>query len=136
MCIWATFCVILWGVKSPDDSDALAFSAAVATEIRAEMGRQHMSVRALARAVGTDHVKLNNRLNKEPRSGRPIPFGTLELWKVCHALNISVRELVDRATEAVGVSDDEETGVAARGRPVAGRKRTKTRTASHGHQSA
>lgn len=94
-------------MSDPDPAARDAFARLLASEIRAEMGRQGLSVRALARRADMDHVKLNNRLRKEPRSGKPIPLGALDLYDLCEALGISVGELVDRVA---AMAQDEAHG--------------------------
>jgi transcriptional regulator with XRE-family HTH domain len=70
------------------------FTAQVAAEIRAEMGRQRMSQEALAARIGISQQSLSRRLLGT------YPFNTIELAKAAEALNVPVGRLLSRAVSA------------------------------------
>lgn len=72
----------------------MTYAPNLAAEIRAEMGRQKISVAELSRLSGLHRSLLHRRLGAES------PLDTDELLAVAKALGLSVVELVARAQAA------------------------------------
>lgn len=68
---------------------------AISAEIRAEMGRQKRSGRAVAEAMGVSHMYLSRRLNGQT------PFDTADLERLAAALDVPVSKLLPVAERAV-----------------------------------
>lgn len=66
----------------------------IAAEIRAEVGRQRMSLTDLAKATGSTKQKLSKQINTEEQK-LEIP----DLTAIAAALNLRVSDLVIRAEE-------------------------------------
>lgn len=77
--------VMVLAMTTPD-----SFAAAIAMELRAELGRQNHSRRWLAEQVGHSHVTVSRWLN----DGH-MPLGAL--GEMCNALGIEAAELVATA---------------------------------------
>lgn len=86
------------------DDFATRFSDALVTEIKAEMGRQGLSSRGLARLIGANAQFVSSRLDGgNPRTGERVILNVRDLAAIAHALGLSEVDLVARA-EAVAVS--------------------------------
>ncbi|WOF23797.1 hypothetical protein N8K70_03715 [Microbacterium betulae] len=74
------------------------FSDALVSEIKAEMGRQDLSSRALARLIGSNAQFVSSRLDGgNPRTGERVILTVRDLSAIAHALGLSELELVSRA---------------------------------------
>lgn len=84
-----------------DEELATRFSDAMVSEIKAEMGRQDLSSRALARRIGSNPQFVSSRLDGgNPRTGERVILNIRDVVMIADALGLSYVELVQRA-EAV-----------------------------------
>lgn len=83
-------------------TDGRAFSAAIASEVNAEMARQGIrSARAFARLLGdSNHTSVNHKLS--PHTATFVPMTTIDLARYSEALGVTPSELCRRAELAVG----------------------------------
>lgn len=70
------------------------FAEAIATEVRAEMGRQRKTQADLAAALGITPYTAGRRLKATP------PFDTIELYKVAEWLAVPVEQFYPRTDGA------------------------------------
>lgn len=100
-------CVSLVGMPPVPSSEYLArFSAALVSEIKAEMGRRDLSQSALARLIGQNKQYVTTRLGAgNPRTGRRVEVNVPDLFAIAGALDLDPTELVGRAREVVGEPD-------------------------------
>lgn len=83
-----------------DEELATRFSDAMVTEIKAEMGRQDLSSRALARLIGSNPQFVSSRLDGgNPRTGERVVLNIRDVVMIAEALGLSYVELVKRAEE-------------------------------------
>ncbi|MFB7843592.1 hypothetical protein [Microbacterium sp. NPDC056052] len=82
-----------------DNEDfAVRFSDALVSEIKAEMGRQDLSSRGLARLIGANAQFVSSRLDGgNPRTGERVILTVRDLAAIAKALHVSEVELVSRA---------------------------------------
>ena len=81
-----------------NDDFAVRFSDALVSEIKAEMGRQDLSSRGLARLIGANAQFVSSRLDGgNPRTGERVILTVRDLAAISRALRISEVELVSRA---------------------------------------
>lgn len=79
------------------------FSQALVSEIKAEMGRQDLSSRALGRRISASSQYVSARLDGgNPRTGERVTLTVKDLSAIAHALGLTEVELVERAQHAVG----------------------------------
>lgn len=84
-----------------DEELATRFSDAMVSEIKAEMGRQDLSSRALARRIGSNPQFVSSRLDGgNPRTGERVILNIRDVVMIADALGLSYVELIQRA-EAV-----------------------------------
>lgn len=77
------------------------FSDALVSEIKAEMGRQDMSSRALGRLIGASAQYISSRLDGgNPRTGERVVLTVRDLAAIAQALGLDEIELISRAQEA------------------------------------
>lgn len=89
-------------VMRGNEDIARRYGDALMREIRAEMARHDVSsVRGLAELTGMNHATLNSRLNRDSRTGKRVPLGQEDLWRIAEALDVNVYDLVRRASAAV-----------------------------------
>ena len=69
--------------------------ASIPAEIRAEMGRQNVSLKVLSEKTGIDSSTLSRRINKEKAD-----LSVNHIEKIAAALELPVWELMRRADEA------------------------------------
>lgn len=68
----------------------------IAAEIRAELGRQNLTKRGLADMLGEPHVTVTRWVNGDG----PMSFDAMDA--ICHALGVSVVDLLARAEQKRG----------------------------------
>lgn len=97
--------------------EAARFSDALVLEIKAEMGRQGLSSRALGRLIGKSSQYMSDRLDGgSPKTGERVTLSVRDLFAMANALGIDEVELARRAasaatsasTYALAASDDED----------------------------
>ena len=80
------------------NDDPRRFSDALVSEIKAEMGRQDLSSRALGRLIGASSQFISARLDGgNPRTGERVLLTVKDLASIAEALQLSEVELVARA---------------------------------------
>ncbi|MCT2087329.1 hypothetical protein M3D75_14495 [Microbacterium enclense] len=81
------------------------FSDALVSEIKAEMGRQDLSSRALGRLIGKSSQYMSDRLDGgSPKTGRRVLLNVTDLAAIAEALGIRTADLTLRAHHvALGV---------------------------------
>jgi hypothetical protein len=82
------------------DEDELAnrFSDAMVSEIKAEMGRQDLSSRALARLIGSNPQFVSSRLDGgNPRTGERVILNIRDIVVIAKALGLDYVDLITRA---------------------------------------
>lgn len=81
------------------------FSDALVSEIKAEMGRQDLSSRALGRLIGKSSQYMSDRLDGgSPKTGRRVVLNVSDLASISEALGIRTADLTLRAHQvALGV---------------------------------
>jgi transcriptional regulator with XRE-family HTH domain len=72
------------------------FAQSIAAEIRAELGRQHLTKRGLADMLGEPHVTVTRWVNGDG----PMSFDSMDA--ICEALGVSVVDILRRAEESKG----------------------------------
>jgi DNA-binding Xre family transcriptional regulator len=70
------------------------FAQRIAAEIRAELGRQHLSKRWLAEQIGQPHVTVTRWVNGDG----PLSLDWMDA--ICEALGVSVVDVLARAVES------------------------------------
>lgn len=81
-----------------DDELATRFSDAMVSEIKAEMGRQDLSSRGLARLIGSNPQFISSRLDGgNPRTGERVVLNVRDIVVIANALGLSYVELISRA---------------------------------------
>ena len=81
---------------------AQRFAEALVTEIKAEMGRQDLSSRALGRLIGKSSAYMSDRLDGgSVKTGKRVILTVRDLSAIAHALRLSEVELVERAQRVV-----------------------------------
>lgn len=74
------------------------FADAMVTEIKAEMGRQSLSSRALGRMIGKSSQYMSDRLDGgNTKTGRRVVLNMWDLAAIAGALNLTEIELIRRA---------------------------------------
>lgn len=85
--------------KGSADQIAALYSQAIVSEIKAEMGRQNMSSRALGRMIGHSSQYVSMRLDGgNPKTGELVTLGVDDLVAMTSALGIDPTELLTRAS--------------------------------------
>lgn len=69
-----------------------SLNSTIAAEVRAELGRQNLSQRELARRLGWTQVKVSRRLRSVS------DLKTAELEQICHALGVPITDLLAEAS--------------------------------------
>jgi len=83
------------------------FSDALVSEIKAEMGRQDLSSRALGRKIGASSQYMSARLDGgNPRTGERVILNVRDLAAIASALGLSYMELIKRAENVARHRDD------------------------------
>lgn len=92
--------------------DGSTLAAALVEEIRVEMARKRIgSVAELARRMGWNQSKLNERMNRS-RSGGRVPIGVEDLAEIAAGLDMDPLRLMQRAVETAAQqpsADEQET---------------------------
>jgi hypothetical protein len=71
---------------------------ALVSEIKAEMGRQDLSSRALGRLIGESSQYMSTRLDGgNPRTGERVTLNVRDLYSIASALRVDPLELMARA---------------------------------------
>lgn len=79
-------------------------SAALVSEIKAEMGRQDIAAATLARMIGENKQYVSSRLTAgNPHTGKRVPLSMPDIAAIASALHLSPRELVARAERGAGI---------------------------------
>ncbi len=74
------------------------FSDALVSEIKAEMGRQDLSSRALGRKIGATSQYMSARLDGgNPRTGERVILNVRDLAEIASALGLTYMDLIKRA---------------------------------------
>lgn len=85
---------------------AQRFSDAIVSEIKAEMGRQDLSSRALGRKIGASSQYMSARLDGgNPRTGERVILNIRDVAEIASALGLGYLTLIERA-EAVAHQRD------------------------------
>ena len=88
-------------VRMTETEYAERFSDALVSEIKAEMGRQSLSSRALGRLIGKSSQYMSDRLDGgNVKTGRRVILNVWDISSIAKALGLSEVELIQRA-EAV-----------------------------------
>lgn len=83
------------------------FSDALVSEIKAEMGRQDLSSRALGRKIGASSQYMSARLDGgNPRTGERVILNVRDLAAIASALGLPYMELIKRAENVARRRDD------------------------------
>lgn len=86
---------------------ATRFSDAMVSEIKAEMGRQDISSRALARLIGSNPQFVSSRLDGgNPRTGERVILNIRDIVMISAALGLNYVELLERAENVVRRQQD------------------------------
>lgn len=81
-----------------DETFATRFSDALVSEIKAEMGRQDLSSRGLARLIGSNPQFVSSRLDGgNPRTGERVILNVRDIVLIAGALGVPHGELIERA---------------------------------------
>lgn len=90
-----------------DEEFANRFSDALVSEIKAEMGRQDLSSRGLARLIGSNPQFVSSRLDGgNPRTGERVILNIRDIVQISNALGISHLDLITRAENVARRRDD------------------------------
>lgn len=90
-------------IRMTETEFAERFSDALVSEIKAEMGRQSLSSRALGRMIGKSSQYMSDRLDGgNVKTGRRVILNVWDISAVANALGLSEVELIQRA-EAVAL---------------------------------
>lgn len=90
-----------------DEELAKRFSDAVVSEIKAEMGRQDLSSRGLAKLIGSNPQFISSRLDGgNPRTGERVILNIRDIIVIASALGIPWAELMTRAENVARRQDD------------------------------
>lgn len=85
------------------------FSDALVSEIKAEMGRQSLSSRALGRLIGKSSQYMSDRLDGgNTKTGRRVILNVWDISAIAKALGISEIELIQRADNVARRRQDYE----------------------------
>lgn len=92
-----------------DDELATRFSDALVSEIKAEMGRQDLSSRGLARLIGSNPQFVSSRLDGgNPRTGERVILNIRDIVMIANALGMSHLDLITRAENVARRQQDYE----------------------------
>lgn len=114
------------------DDEAIQLWRAIVSEIKAEMGRQDMSSRGLARRLDTNPQYVTYRLNGgNPKTGELVILDVRDLSAMARVLGLTEVELIERAERAVELSRSmipasARTERAAKLDEIKGRKRSRS----------
>ncbi|WP_102191529.1 hypothetical protein [Microbacterium aurantiacum] len=90
-----------------DEELAKRFSDAVVSEIKAEMGRQDLSSRGLAKLIGSNPQFVSSRLDGgNPRTGERVILNIRDIIVIASALGMPWAELMTRAENVARRQDD------------------------------
>lgn len=79
------------------------FSAALVSEIKADMGRRELSFRGLAALLGENPQYVTSRLGAgNPRTGKRVEMTVADLLVIASALGTTPNKMLDRAKLAAG----------------------------------
>lgn len=88
---------------------AQRFSDALVSEIKAEMGRQDLSSRALGRLIGATSQYVSARLDGgNPRTGERVTLNVRDVAEVADALGLTYIDLIERAENVARTRQDYE----------------------------
>lgn len=88
------------------DDYAARLSDALVSEIKAEMGRQDLSSRALGRLIGQSSQYVSFRLDGgNPKTGERVTLNVRDMGSIASALGLPLEELLRRAQEAAARSE-------------------------------
>lgn len=86
---------------------AEAFAAALLSEIKAEMGRQSLSSRALGRLIGKSSQYMSDRLDGgNVKTGRRVMLNVWDISTISKALGLTEVELITRAENVARRPED------------------------------
>lgn len=90
------------------NSDYLArVSAALVSEIKAEMGRRDLSARGLAALIGENPQYVTTRIGAgNPRTGKRVEINVADLSLIAGALDLDPRDLLTRAMDQAARGDE------------------------------
>lgn len=89
---------------------AARFSRALVSEIKAEMGRQDLSSRALGRLIDRTSQYMSFRLDGgNPKTGERVPLNVEDLYAIASALGTDARDLMSRAATVVAKGEQVAT---------------------------
>lgn len=84
--------------SDPVDNYSQRLADALVSEIKAEMGRQDLSSRALGRLIGETSQYMSMRLDGgNPRTGERVTLNVRDLYSIASALHIDPLDLMSRA---------------------------------------
>ncbi|MBO3663695.1 hypothetical protein [Microbacterium stercoris] len=90
---------------------AQLLSDALVSEIKAEMGRQDVSSRELARRIGSNPQFISSRLDGgNPRTGERVAINIRDLVDIARALGLTEVELLQRAQSVATRSAENRPG--------------------------
>lgn len=90
-----------------DNDYPQAFSDALVSEIKAEMGRRDLSSRGLGRLIGKSSQYMSDRLDGgNTRTGRRVTLTITDVLLIGQALEIDATDLIVRAQDAVNATPD------------------------------
>lgn len=82
-------------------------SEALVSEIKAEMGRQDLSSRALGRLIGESSQYMSMRLDGgNPRTGERVTLNIRDIYAIASALKVDPLELMNRAQRVAAAPDN------------------------------
>lgn len=82
----------------PDREYLRRVSAALVSEIKAEMGRRDLSARGLAALMGENPQYVTSRIGAgNPRTGKRVEINVADLSVIAGALDLDPRDLLNRA---------------------------------------
>lgn len=97
-CILSKIHASVMMVPMTETEFAERFSDALVSEIKAEMGRQSLSSRALGRLIGKSSQYMSDRLDGgNVKTGRRVILNVWDISSIAKALGLSEVELVSRA---------------------------------------
>lgn len=95
-------------VPGPDYLDR--FSAALVSEIKAEMGRRDLSSRGLAALLGENPQYVTSRIGAgNPRTGKRVPINIVDLVAIAGAFELEPALLFGRAMDAASEGGEDGT---------------------------
>lgn len=84
-------------------------SAALVSEIKAEMGRRDLTARKLAALIGENHQYVTTRIGAgNPRTGKRVEINVADLSMIAGALDLDPRDLLARAIQTAQREQEDE----------------------------